>query len=177
MAYQEHETGLLVDQDGFAEGELPEALGDETIPPDGADKNPRDAKGNGTTEAPEPSAGQAAKAEDGPRPGTSKSDILFRRITDGVHNLLTELEEVRRRISDKGLSVVDAGTHLQSRTQLCPDTLNDMRRILSYLDQLFGALPQEKIEQFVRSKCFILYRKVFQQLGLVGTRNAFTLEG
>jgi hypothetical protein len=53
------------------------------------------------------------------------------------------------------------------------DTINsasfkkDLQVVLSYMDRLLEALPDEKIEEFARSKQFDVYKKVFKELGLV----------
>ena len=50
-----------------------------------------------------------------------------------------------------------------------PDTqqlLDDIRKLLLYLDRLLESLPEEKIEEFANSEFFSLYRQVFERLGL-----------
>jgi pilus assembly protein FimV len=42
----------------------------------------------------------------------------------------------------------------------------DVRSVLSYLDQLLAALPEEKIKEFVRSEYWGIYKKLFDELGL-----------
>jgi len=44
--------------------------------------------------------------------------------------------------------------------------LNDITVILKYLDDLLGALPEEKIKEFANSKYFSLYKEVFNKLGI-----------
>ncbi|MDR2795778.1 MAG: hypothetical protein LBB47_03590 [Spirochaetaceae bacterium] len=43
----------------------------------------------------------------------------------------------------------------------------DLQIVLSYMDKLLEALPDEKIEEFARSEQFDTYKKVFKELGLV----------
>jgi hypothetical protein len=43
----------------------------------------------------------------------------------------------------------------------------DLQIVLSYMDRLLEALPDEKIEEFARSEQFDVYKKVFKELGLV----------
>ncbi|GMO28230.1 MAG: hypothetical protein Ta2B_08880 [Termitinemataceae bacterium] len=43
----------------------------------------------------------------------------------------------------------------------------ELQIVLSYMDQLLEALPEEKIEEFARSDQFETYKKVFKDLGLV----------
>jgi hypothetical protein len=42
----------------------------------------------------------------------------------------------------------------------------ELRTVLSYMDILLEALPEEKIEEFARSEHFEPYKKLFQELGL-----------
>ena len=48
-----------------------------------------------------------------------------------------------------------------------PDFKKDLQIVLSYMDKLLEALPDEKIEEFARSEQFDTYKKVFKELGLV----------
>lgn len=53
--------------------------------------------------------------------------------------------------------------------QADPDTialLNDVKKLLLYLDRLLESLPEEKIEEFANSEYFSLYRNIFEHLGL-----------
>jgi hypothetical protein len=43
----------------------------------------------------------------------------------------------------------------------------ELQVVLSYMDRLLESLPDEKIEEFARSKQFDVYKKVFKELGLV----------
>jgi hypothetical protein len=43
----------------------------------------------------------------------------------------------------------------------------ELQVVLSYMDRLLESLPDEKIEEFARSKQFEIYKKVFKELGLV----------
>jgi len=55
------------------------------------------------------------------------------------------------------VSAVEEGDHLKS----------EIKSVLSYLDKLLDSLPEEKIEEFARSKYFDTYKKLFEELGLV----------
>ena len=43
---------------------------------------------------------------------------------------------------------------------------NDLKTVLSYMDQLLEALPDDKIEEFARSNYYETYKKLFRDLGL-----------
>jgi hypothetical protein len=42
----------------------------------------------------------------------------------------------------------------------------ELKTVLSYMDQLLEALPESKIEEFAKSKYFDTYKKLFAELGL-----------
>jgi len=44
---------------------------------------------------------------------------------------------------------------------------SEIKSVLTYLDKLLDSLPEEKIEEFARSKYFDTYKKLFEELGLV----------
>jgi hypothetical protein len=46
------------------------------------------------------------------------------------------------------------------------DLREDVKSVLSYLDQLLEALPEEKIKQFAQSEYFGVYKRLFEELGL-----------
>jgi pilus assembly protein FimV len=48
-----------------------------------------------------------------------------------------------------------------------PDDLKDeIRTVLKYMDHLLEALPDEKIQEFASSDYFVMYKKLFEDLGL-----------
>jgi len=58
--------------------------------------------------------------------------------------------------SDNNSSVPPANDKLKS----------EVGKVLSYLDQLLDALPEEKIKEFAESEAFELYRKLFEDLNI-----------
>jgi pilus assembly protein FimV len=54
----------------------------------------------------------------------------------------------------------------QSEEELPEDLREDVKSVLSYLDQLLEALPEEKIRQFAQSEYFGVYKRLFEELGL-----------
>jgi hypothetical protein len=46
------------------------------------------------------------------------------------------------------------------------DVKSDVKSVLSYLDQLLEALPEDKIKQFAQSEYFGVYKRLFEELGL-----------
>ena len=51
--------------------------------------------------------------------------------------------------------------------EVSQDLRQDLKGVLSYMDQLLESLPEDKIEEFAKSEHFDTYRKVFKELGLV----------
>jgi hypothetical protein len=46
------------------------------------------------------------------------------------------------------------------------DLKNEIKSVLSYMDQLLESLPEDKIEEFARSEHFEVYKKLFEELGI-----------
>ena len=53
-----------------------------------------------------------------------------------------------------------------AREDLDPNLQSEIKSVLSYMDQLLEALPEEKIEEFAHSEHFKVYRKLFDELGI-----------
>ncbi|TGM88378.1 hypothetical protein [Leptospira licerasiae] len=69
---------------------------------------------------------------------------------------LSPLEEIRQ---------VGAATEEPETSEAIP-TQDEMKRILLYLDELLGNLPDEMIRDFSRSDYFELYKKLMKQIGV-----------
>ena len=44
---------------------------------------------------------------------------------------------------------------------------DDIKTVLLYMDQLLESLPEEQIEKFAKSEYFEIYKKLFDELGIV----------
>lgn len=53
-----------------------------------------------------------------------------------------------------------------SRSSVPEDLKSEIRTVLKYMDQLLEALPEEKIQEFASSEYFVMYKKLFEDLGL-----------
>ena len=53
-----------------------------------------------------------------------------------------------------------------SVTTLPVELKDDIKSVLSYMDQLLESLPEDKIEEFARSEHFEVYKKLFEELGI-----------
>ena len=59
--------------------------------------------------------------------------------------------------------------NLRSNTsldKLPSDLREEIREILTYMDQLLESLPEDKIQEFARSEYFEVYKKIFEELGI-----------
>jgi pilus assembly protein FimV len=54
----------------------------------------------------------------------------------------------------------------QPEEHLPEDLREDVKSVLSYLDQLLEALPEDKIRQFAQSEYLGVYKRLFEELGL-----------
>ena len=64
---------------------------------------------------------------------------------------LADMEPAARKSGDTGIPA-----HLQ----------DEIRTVLKYMDHLLEALPDEKIKEFASSDYFVMYKKLFEDLGL-----------
>ena len=46
------------------------------------------------------------------------------------------------------------------------DLKEEIKEVLTYMDQLLEALPDDKIQEFARSEHFEVYKKIFTELGI-----------
>ncbi len=51
-------------------------------------------------------------------------------------------------------------------TTLPVELKDEIKSVLSYMDQLLESLPEDKIEEFARSEHFEVYKKLFEELGI-----------
>ncbi len=83
--------------------------------------------------------------------------------------------DVESTVGDEPESAVDIEPTSERRhsvesqlSSLPEDLKNEIRAVLTYMDQLLEALPEEKIEEFARSEHFEVYKRLFEELGLEG---------
>ena len=62
--------------------------------------------------------------------------------------------------------VNDTVTPSSSISSIPEDMKQEIKSVLSYMDQLLESLPEDKIEEFARSEQFATYKKLFNELGL-----------
>uniref|UniRef100_A0A7C3I6M2 Uncharacterized protein n=1 Tax=Gracilinema caldarium TaxID=215591 RepID=A0A7C3I6M2_9SPIR len=76
------------------------------------------------------------------------------------------LEEVPEAEEIVQLEQKESATYSQEKTAVSPDLTQEIKAVLSYMDQLLESLPEEKIEEFAKSEYFETYKKLFEELGL-----------
>jgi hypothetical protein len=70
-------------------------------------------------------------------------------------------------IQDGIPSLSPASPQSSSSGEIPSHLKQELRTVLSYMDQLLEALPDEKIEEFAKSEYYDTYKKLFKELGLV----------
>jgi hypothetical protein len=63
-------------------------------------------------------------------------------------------------------SVAEETTVETGVTALPTDLKDDIKSVLSYMDQLLESLPEDKIEEFAKSEHFDVYKRLFEELGI-----------
>lgn len=91
---------------------------------------------------------------------------------DVEEDILTETEISEPETEEQESSIEAVGSAPGSTapsvtSNLPPDLTEEIKAVLSYMDQLLESLPEEKIEEFARSEYFVTYKKLFEELGLV----------
>ena len=99
-------------------------------------------------------------------------------VTDALEDI-TEVEAVEEVteesaeevVADEPIAETEAEDAVEvveePKTNNLPDDLKqDIKSVLSYMDQLLDNLPEEKIAEFARSEHFELYKKLFTEFGL-----------
>ncbi|MDR1466180.1 MAG: hypothetical protein LBI40_00955 [Treponema sp.] len=56
---------------------------------------------------------------------------------------------------------------VEATAEIPSNIKDELKTVLSYMDQLLESLPEEKIEEFASSKYFDTYKKLFAELGIV----------
>jgi hypothetical protein len=83
-----------------------------------------------------------------------------------MQELIPELEELGEASEAPSAPVSEAAGEEESVSSI-PDNLKDeIRTVLKYMDHLLEALPDEKIQEFASSEYFVMYKKLFEDLGL-----------
>ncbi len=88
------------------------------------------------------------------------------------HEEVESVEGLQGEAAEESLSPKAEATSLEAKEErpeieaLPNDLRQEIKSVLSYMDQLLDSLPEEKIEEFARSKHFEVYKKLFEDLGI-----------
>jgi hypothetical protein len=103
----------------------------------------------------------------GPVAGETASDELETiPPLDDLDTSVDELAETPVTTTTPAASA-DAPAATTGDMQLPPGLKEEIKSVLGYMDQLLESLPEEKIEEFAKSEYFAIYKKLFEELGLV----------
>ena len=82
--------------------------------------------------------------------------------TSGLPEIQEEVVSIDEEVLDEEIRTDTA----EPETGIPEELRDDIKSVLSYLDQLLESLPDEKIEEFAKSEYFGVYKKLFVELGL-----------
>jgi len=118
--------------------------------------------------APQPRRMAAAGAP-GSRSGESMQSDLLSRISGELRSIKAEIGTLKSNYDTMISTAASiAPSAPKSMGQTVPDgTVEDLKKLLGYLDRLLESLPEDKIDEFARSEYFELYRKTFEFFDLV----------
>ena len=110
-----------------------------------------------------PSAGAEPSIDLSAPEDLSADDLSFDGLADGLDLPVEEAPETAAAPAETagppGTGTEDGGI---------PSNLKqELKTVLSYMDQLLESLPEDKIEEFAKSEYFDTYKKLFEELGLV----------
>jgi hypothetical protein len=106
--------------------------------------------------------GFVVEADDSPVPfdeDPEEADVLSEGDIDTLDNS-QELEE-------EGAAVEGEEFPEDEALNIPSNIKQELKTVLSYMDQLLESLPEDKIEEFAKSEYFDTYKKLFKELGLV----------
>ena len=96
------------------------------------------------------------------------SDEAMNAIADELEDTKIDIsEEETNQIYDSLQNEVDSSDENEEAAgEANTDLKKDIKNVLTCLDSLLGALPEEKIKEFAESKEFEAYRRLFEQLDI-----------
>ena len=112
-----------------------------------------------------PSSADAGPSTSQDQPSPTIEELSF----DEVEDFAIPVEEEKKPEPEAAFEAPPAKAEAP-KTEKANDSdrlKSEIKSVLSYLDKLLDSLPEEKIEEFARSKYFDTYKKLFEELGLV----------
>ena len=99
----------------------------------------------------------------------SKSEDISEIINENHEDAVFSPEELEQAAQDIPRLELDesAAEEQKVQTETLPIHLKDeIKSVLTYMDQLLESLPEEKIEEFAKSEYFDTYKRLFDELGI-----------
>ena len=99
----------------------------------------------------------------------SKSEDISEIINENHEDAVFSPEELEQAAQDIPRLELDesAAEEQKVKTETLPIHLKDeIKSVLTYMDQLLESLPEEKIEEFAKSEYFDTYKRLFDELGI-----------
>jgi hypothetical protein len=111
--------------------------------------------------------GFVVEAEDFGTPVIDEGEEAFSEITDDTDDI--DVEEIREEAVSpiRNQEIQETGEIQEDEGGIPSHLKQELKTVLSYMDQLLESLPDEKIEEFAKSEYFDTYKKLFKELGLV----------
>ena len=85
---------------------------------------------------------------------------------DTSSDLEAEKESEKVPEEPKQETLLQAASKKQETISIPLELKNEIKSVLSYMDQLLEALPEKKIEEFAKSEYFETYKHLFEELGI-----------
>ena len=85
---------------------------------------------------------------------------------DAIPELESETENENAPEEPKQETLLQAASKKRETISIPLELKNEIKSVLSYMDQLLEALPEKKIEEFAKSEYFETYKHLFEELGI-----------
>ena len=85
---------------------------------------------------------------------------------DAIPELESETENENVPEEPKQETLLQAASKKRETISIPLELKNEIKSVLSYMDQLLEALPEKKIEEFAKSEYFETYKHLFEELGI-----------
>ena len=85
---------------------------------------------------------------------------------DIIPELELEAADESAPVSAKQETLLQAASKKRETISIPLELKNEIKSVLTYMDQLLEALPEKKIEEFAKSEYFETYKHLFEELGI-----------
>lgn len=145
----------------------------ESSPSDLIDEGPASSGNAAEKEKPENIEEIPGAEEDEPALETNESPeeedpfALYEKADPPISDSLTDEKiDYLEATPAAGIEQGQTQTENENKSGISSEMTDEIKSVLSYMDQLLENLPEEKIAEFARSEQFDTYKKLFKELGL-----------